>query len=101
MGDGFYETKDEKNDKFNEEQDEKYPDVLYPVDMEEGDEKDDNTERFDEKKEAKGPYDNPPINMEESVHDKKMTRMIDLMMKKRHRAQMTLLLMIWMKVMIK
>ena len=35
---------------FYEEQDEKYPDVPSPVDMEEGDENDDNTERLDEKK---------------------------------------------------
>ena len=42
MGDSVNETKDDKNDKFNEEQDEKYPDVPSPVYMEEGDEKDDN-----------------------------------------------------------
>ena len=39
-----------KNDKFHEEQDEKYPDVPFPVDMEEGvgDETYDNTEILDD-----------------------------------------------------
>ena len=79
MGEGVNETKDEKNDKFHEEQYEIYPDVPSNIDMEEGDEKDENTERLDEKKEAKGPYDNPPINMKEIVHDKffDITRKLD------------------------
>ena len=34
MGEGVSETKDDKNDKFYEEQDEKYPDFPSPVDME-------------------------------------------------------------------
>ena len=40
-------TKDDKNEKLYEEQDEKSLDVPSPVDMEECDEKDDNTERLD------------------------------------------------------
>ena len=69
MGEGVSETKDEKNDKFHEEQDEKYPDFPSPVDIEEGAEKYDNTEILDEKKEAKGPVVTPTIDMEECVDD--------------------------------
>ena len=42
MGDGVNETKDDKNDKFIEEEYENYPDVPSPVYIKEGDEKDDN-----------------------------------------------------------
>ena len=66
MDQGVITTKDDKNDKFHEEKDEKYPDVPSPVDMEEGDEK--------------------------------MTILKDLMRKKRQKAQMSLLLLIWRKV---
>ena len=69
MGEGVSETKDDKNDKFYEEQDEKPPDVPSPVDMEGGDKKYDNTERLDEKKEAKGPGVTPTMDMEEDVDD--------------------------------
>ena len=57
------------NDKFHEEQDEKYPYFPSPVDMEEGDEQDDNTERLDEKKESKRPGITRTIYMEEGMDD--------------------------------
>ena len=69
MEEGVSEKKYDKNEKLYEEQDEKYPDVPYPVDMEEGDEKYDNTKRLDEKKEAKGPGVTPTIDMKECVDD--------------------------------
>ena len=79
MDEGVNETKDDKNDKFHEEQDEKYPDVPSPFDMQEGDEKYDNTERLDEKKDANGQGVTPTIDMEECVDDDKddSTEIID------------------------
>ena len=45
-------------------------------------------------KEAACPDNTPPDDMEVGLGDEKMTRMIDLMIKKRQYSQMTLLLMI-------
>ena len=59
-----------------------------------GDKKNDKNDRFDDEKYPACQYDTTPDDMEVGVGDKKMTRMIDLMMKKRQHAQMTLLLLI-------
>ena len=61
---------DDNNDKFDEEQDERYHDVPSPVYMEEGDEQDDNTEKLDEIKESKVPGIIHTIDMEECVGKK-------------------------------
>ena len=47
------------------------------------------------KKQAACPNNTTPDDMEVVAGDKKMTRMIDLMMKNSQHAKMTLLLMIW------
>ena len=60
MDEGVSETKDDNNEKLYKEQDEKSPDVPYPVDMEEGDEK-----------EAAWPDNTPPDDMEEGVSETK------------------------------
>ena len=74
------------------------PTVTHPEDMGEGvsGTKADRNEIIYKVKEAGCPDNSPPYDMEVLLGDEKMTRMMDLMMKKRHHAHMTLLLMIWM-----
>ena len=60
-----------------------------------GDEKNDKNDRLDDEKEAACLDDTTPADTEVGVCDEKMTRMIELMMKKSQHAKMTLLLMIW------
>ena len=80
MGDGVNETKDDKNDKFIEEEDDNYPDVPSPCYIEEGVEK----------------YDNvtTPDSMDRVIAKKKMKIMKQKMMKERQKTQFTLLLLI-------
>ena len=96
MEEGLVDEKDNKNERFDDEKETKFPDVTHHEDMEEcvGDEIDDKNESIDEEKEAACPDFTPPDYMEEGVGEKKMTRMSKLMRKKRHHAQMELLLMI-------
>ena len=52
----------------------------------------------DEEKEAECPDDTPSVDMEEAVSERKYDKNERMMRKKRHNAQMTLLLLIWRKV---
>ena len=73
------------------------PTGTHPEDMGEAvsGTKADSNERIYYVKKAACPDNSPPDDMVAVVGHEKMTRMIDLRMKKRQHAQMTLLLMIW------
>ena len=53
-----------------------------------GDGKNDKNDKLDDEKNKACPDDTTPDDMEVGAGDEKMTRMIDLMMKKRQNAQM-------------
>ena len=84
MGDGVNETKDDKNDKFIEEEDENYPDVPSPGYIEEGDEK----------------YDNvtTPDSMDRGIAEEKYEENETKDDERETKTQFTLLLLIWRNV---
>ena len=79
--------KDDKNDKFIEEEDDNYPDVPSPSYIEEGVEK----------------YDNvtTPDSMDRGRAEENMKKMKQKMMKERQKNPFTLLLLIWRNVQVK